>query len=157
MGKAVQSIYNTLIGTEQGAGDANRVVNVTAATLALAQASHSGKVVTLNRAAGIAVTLPAAVGSGLQVMFFLGTTVTSNTTTIATAGSDVYNGSVIQCKNSDGSGAHYSASTAKTITLNGTTTGGIKGDTIFLTDVATGVWSLWAVLNGSGTLATPLS
>ena len=39
-------------------------INVTATTLAVTGAAHGGRVVTLNRAAGIAVTMPAATGTG---------------------------------------------------------------------------------------------
>ena len=40
------------------------VVNVTDATVTLSQATHANRVVTLNRAAGVTVTLPAATGTG---------------------------------------------------------------------------------------------
>ena len=64
----------------EGAQITTPVMNTTAATLALTQADNSGEIVTMNRAAGQAVTLPAAVGSGGNSRLFVGTTITSNST-----------------------------------------------------------------------------
>ena len=45
-----------------------------------------------------------------------------------------------------------------TITLNGTTTGGVNiGDYVLLTDIATDQYSVSGLLNASGTEATPFS
>src|SRR5688572_1074508 len=71
-----------------------RVVDATAATLALTEASHEGKVVTLNRAAGIAVTLPAATGSGGKYKLVVGTTFTG-AATVKVVGDDIMKGTAI--------------------------------------------------------------
>ena len=139
------------------------VVNATASTLAVTQHNHAGKVVTLNRAAGIAVTLPAAEGSGLEFEFLVGTTVTSNTTTIKVANaSDVFVGFVAQAADGGATSNLYeTAATDDTITLNGSTTGGIKGDRFKLRDVkldgTNAVWVLDGLTSATGTEATPLS
>ena len=45
-----------------------------------------------------------------------------------------------------------------TITLNGTTTGGVNiGDYVLLTDIATDQYSVSGLLNASGSEATPFS
>ncbi|MBL4891466.1 MAG: hypothetical protein JKX91_06525 [Rhizobiaceae bacterium] len=44
-----------------------------------------------------------------------------------------------------------------TITMNGTTSGGILGDRIVLTDMATGKWLISGHINSTGTVVTPFS
>lgn len=135
-----------------------RVVNVTAATLAVTEAAHDGKIVTLNKADGQAVTLHAATGSGAKHRFIVGTTVTSVGTTIKVTTTDIMTGGAIVMNDTDASVSGFeTAADSDTITLNGTTTGGIKGDSVELIDVATGLW--WVRVNSSatGTEATPFS
>lgn len=141
----------------------NSVVNVTASTLAVTADQHAGKLITLNRAAGITVTLPAAEGSGHVYEFLVGTTVTSNSDIIKVANaSDVMKGFVIQANDAGATANIYeTAATDDTITMNGTTTGGIAGDHFLLRDVklngTTPVWVLEGHMSSTGTEATPLS
>ena len=136
-----------------------RIVNVTAATLSIDEAIHEGKTVTLNRAAGIAVTLPAATGSGAGYRFFVGTTVTSNTTTIKVANSsDIMVGAAIQAADAGNTSNMFeTAATDDTITFNGSTTGGIKGDLVELEDIAANTWSVRVIGAATGAEATPFS
>lgn len=136
-----------------------RVVNVTAATLAVTVAAHDSKVVTLNKADGIAVTLPAAAGTGAKYRFILGTTVTSVGTTIKVANaSDVMTGTALIAQDTaDTAVVFETAATSDTITLNGTTTGGIKGDSVEIIDIATNLWWVRMVASATGTEATPFS
>ena len=133
--------------------------NVTAATLTVTQAAYAGSVVTLNRAAGQAVTLPAATGTGSQYRFFIGTTITSNSTTIKVANStDVMAGVALVANDTDASASLFeTAADSDTITFNGTTTGGVLGAMVELVDVAAGVW--WVRVTGAatGSEATPFS
>lgn len=134
-----------------------RIVNVTAATLAVTEAAHDGKVVTLNRAAGITVTLPAATGSGLRVLFIVGTTFTS-TGVIQVTGDDTMTGQAIVAQDAaDTVVAFEAGATADTITLNGTTTGGLKGDQVEVIDIAADLWSVSVIAAATGTEATPFS
>lgn len=135
------------------------LVNATTSTLAVTAATHSGKVVTLNRAAGIAVTLPAAAGTGANFRFFVGTTVTSNTTTIKVANaSDTMVGTAVGLQDAGATLQGFEAGgTDDTITFNGTTTGGIKGDMVELIDVAANLWWVRVVSSGTGTEVTPFS
>jgi len=138
-----------------------RVVNVTASTVTLAPDVHAGRVVTLNRAAGIAVTMPAATGTGDVYHMVIGTTISSNSTTITGAGTDKYAGQVETSgttgATTNGFAEAADASNDHIITMNGTTTGGIAGSWVRMTDVASGLWLVEAGLVGSGSLATSLS
>lgn len=133
----------------------SRIVNATGA-LAVTQALHDGKTITLNAAAGQAVTLPAATGTGMKLKFYVGTTITSNSTTITTNGTDVYTGEVVLGITA-GTGFNAIVATNKIMTLNGTTKGGIVGGIISMQDVGTGVWEIDGFLPASGTLVTPFS
>lgn len=132
------------------------VSNVTDATKTVGS-TDIGKLITLNRAAGIAVTLPAATGSGAVYKFFVGTTVTSNSTTITAAGNDTMFGNAFVAQSGGNTVLAFETAGGTTITLNGGTTGGIKGDLITLTDAAADTWAV--LINGSsvGTGATPFS
>lgn len=136
-----------------------RIVNLTAATLAVTEALHDSKTVTVNKADGTAITLPAASGSGARFRFFIGTTITSVGTTIKVANaSDTMVGGVLVLQDAADTVVGFEASgTADTITLNGTTTGGIKGDEIIIEDVATNLWKVWGTLSATGIEATPFS
>lgn len=151
-----------IVGTDAAGvplGIAATPVNATAATLAVTAADHSGKLVTLNRAAGVTVTLPAATGSGNIYRFYVGTTVTSNANVIQVANaSDTMVGTVLNTLAAGGTTFGESAGgTDDTISMNGTTTGGIIGSYVELRDQATNVWFVSARLCGSGTLASSLS
>lgn len=163
------SMYNVLIGTETppaafnttgvALADANRIVNCTASTLTVSAALHSGRIVTLNRAAGIAVTLPAATKTGCIYLFFIGTTITSNSTVFSKGNaSDVISG-IATINETAGplTTGFLSASNTNTVTLNGTTTGGILGDWLQFVDVGTNQWMFSCMMAGSGTIATPFS
>lgn len=135
-----------------------RVVAVTG-DVTLSAASHDGKVVTLSKAAGIAVTLPAASGSGVKFDLIVITSVTSNTTTIKVANaSDVMTGVAIVAQDSADTAVMFeTAATTDTITFNGSTTGGIKGDRVELIDIAANLWAVRVVGSATGTEATPFS
>jgi hypothetical protein len=135
-------------------------VNVTAATVALTAASHAGKTVTLNRAAGVAATLPASTGSGDKYRVLLGTTVTSNSTTVKVANvSDAFIGfsQIVSDDPATVKGFIAVPATDDTVTLNGTTTGGYVGDVAEFEDVALNVWHVRVIGKATGTEATPFS
>jgi hypothetical protein len=135
------------------------LVSATDASLAVTSAAHSGRTVLLDRAAGQAVTLPAATGTGNSYKFFVKTTITSNTTTIKVAdATDVMAGVAIVANDTDASASIFeTAADSDTITFDGSTTGGILGATVELQDVATNLWSVRVVGAATGTEATPFS
>lgn len=129
---------------------------VTASTLAVTKAVYNGQTINLSRAAGIVVTLPAATGTNAVYTFVVSTTVTSNSYKIQVANStDVINGNLLV---SGATGTTFGTLPASdTITMNGSTTGGLAGSYVQITDVATGVFLVTGALIGSGTVATPFS
>lgn len=135
----------------------NGVVSVTASTVTITPEEHAGRVVVLNRAAGITATLPAATGTGDEYTFFVGTTVTSNADIIEVASAaDVIQGGLAIATDIAGV-VLPTASTTDTITMSGTTTGGIIGSLVRVKDVAAGVFMLDGFLVSSGAEATPFS
>jgi hypothetical protein len=122
-------------------------------------AADADTICTVNAAAGLTLTLPAASGSGLEFDIYIGTTVTSNNVIIQVANaSDVMAGLVMSAADAgDTLNGWETASTSDTITLNGTTKGGVKGDRYKLTDCATNLWAVTGWSSSTGTEATPFS
>ena len=139
------------------------VVDCTAATLSLTAALHASNVVTLNRAAGVTVTLPAASGTGNTYIIIIGTTATSNANIVKVANAtDVFDGSLAlqQDTDSDGTLKLWMAEVDDdTLTFAGAaTTGGIVGNKIIAVDYAAGFWSVQAwTISGGGSEVTPFS
>ncbi len=132
------------------------VINLTASTTVNPDA-YGGKVTTLSAAAGLTVTLPAATGSGAMYEFIVATTVTSNSYIIRVAnGSDVMMG-VLSVASDIAGVTCPTTSTSDTITMNGTTTGGILGSRVVLIDAAANKWAVSGSLVSSGVEATPFS
>lgn len=134
------------------------IVSATTATLTATAAAHSGRTVLLDRAAGQAVTLPAATGTGNSYKFFVLTTITSNSTTIKVVGDDVMAGlAIVANDGGDTASIFETAATSDTITFDGSTTGGIRGATVELQDVAADLWLVRIVGAATGIEATPFS
>lgn len=128
--------------------------SVTASTLAVTS-DYNGFLIPLNRAGGMTVTLPAATGSQAVYRFVVGTTFTSNGIIQVANATDTMNG---LASVGGGTGSVFSTLPASdTITMNGSTTGGLAGSYIELVDVAAGDWVVRAALVGSGSPATPFS
>lgn len=129
------------------------------ASATLSNARHGDGGVVVNAAAGATLTLPAAVGSGVEYRIYLGTTVTSNNVIVKVANaSDVMSGVLVGAADGgDTVNGWETAVDSDTITLNGSTKGGIKGDYIELRDVATNLWRVSGSLSQTGTEVTPFS
>jgi len=129
---------------------------VTAATLAVTKDAYNGQTINLSRAAGITVTLPAATGSNAVYKFVVTTAVTTNNYIIQVANAtDTMNG-LASVAGTTGS-VFSTLPASDTITMNGTTTGGLIGSYVQVTDLASGYYLVQASLVGSGTPATPFS
>lgn len=136
----------------------NGLTNVTAATLTVTAADHAGQVITLNRAGGITVTLPAAAGTGNTYTFIVGTTFTGNGIVKVANSSDVMCGLAIVAQDAGDTSVLFEAGASDdTITFNGTTTGGYRGARIVITDIATNLFFAHVVTAATGTEATPFS
>lgn len=120
---------------------------------------HGEALCLLDKAAGLTVTLPAATGSGTTYRLLVKTTVSSNSTIIQVAdANDTMVGNLQTASTTIGANDQEAAGgTDDTITMNGTTTGGIAGSYVELTDAAANLWLIAGSLVGSGTIATSLS
>jgi hypothetical protein len=132
------------------------VITITAATT-LDDDAYAGRTINLNSATGRIVTLPAATGSGASYTIFVGTTVSSGSHVIRVASSaDVIQGTVSIATDIAGVTVP-TASDTDTITLSGSTTGGVRGSLLELQDIASGIWSVRGSLVSTGSEATPFS
>lgn len=129
------------------------------ATATLNRNTHSGCMNTINAATGLILTLPASTGSGDVYRFYIGTTVTSGDVVICVANaSDTMAGLAISAADAgDTAVAFETASTTDTITLNGTTKGGVMGDLITLEDVAANKWAVQIISSSTSSEVTPFS
>lgn len=131
-------------------------ITVTAATT-LNRKTHAGTTVVLNSATGRIITLPASTGRGDVYEIFVRTTVSSGSHVIAVANStDVMQGGVALSTDIGGTNM-LTGATADTITLNGSTTGGLSGSWVRLTDELAGFWKVEGFLVCTGTEADPFS
>lgn len=131
-------------------------VTITASTT-LKRNIHKGVVVNLSAAAGLTVTLPASTGKGDVYKVFVLTTVTSNNYVIQVANSTDIMAGVIGMSTDIGGTNLLTASTTDTITMNGSTQGGLRGSYLEFEDVSAGFWRVSGDLVTTGTETTPFS
>ena len=136
----------------------NSLVSITA-DATLTAASHAGRTMVLSVASGATLTLPAASGTGNIYKFFVATTITSNNYIVQVANAnDTMAGVAIVANDGGGTASIFeTAADSDTITLNGTTTGGILGGVVEIQDVATNVFSVVSRGAATGSEATPFS
>jgi len=122
----------------------------------------SQKTILLNdNSAAVTLTVPDAKGDGAQLLFKVGTVNTNGYVIQAPDADNIFQGHVLAIDTGATPDAVFpwmTASDSDTITLNGTTTGGLKiGDWVLLEDIASGVWAVTGIVTTSGTTATPFS
>ncbi len=149
----------TALEINRRADVSSRIVAVSDSTLTVTEALHDGKIITLNRAAGIAVTLPAA-AAGLEFTFIIQNTFTAAATIKSVSGADVMIGHATMGNDSDNTTVDWQAlasSTYDTINMFGTSnsTGGIAGQRITIKGLATNLWFVEIQGDAAGTEATP--
>lgn len=132
------------------------IVTVTAATVSITDEAHVGQRVIFNRAAGVTATLPEATGSGNRYEF-IGAVDASGSQIIKVVGNDTMAGVAYLGNDSAGASCFYTAATSDTITLDGSTTGGLKGWRVVCDDIAADTWAVMVMSEASGTEATPFS
>ena len=132
------------------------IVTVTDATVTITDDAHVGQRVVLNRAAGVTATLPAATGSGNRYEF-IGAVDATGDQIITVTGDDTMAGVAYLGNDSAGASCFYTAATSDTITLDGSTTGGLKGWRVICDDIAADTWSVLVMSEASDTEATPFS
>ena len=152
-------------GTTDLSGSLIRDLVTLTADTTITNAAHAGRILLMGEVGGDAsatFTLPAATGTGAEFKFIVSVVNTSNYV-IQVTGDDTIDGSVVVTNDStDGGTASLiswpTVAASDTITLDGTTTGGVNiGDYVLLTDIATDQYSVSGLLNASGTEATPFS
>jgi hypothetical protein len=132
------------------------VSSITSATKSV-ESTDSGTVFTLNRAAGIVVTLPTAV-AGLHYTFIVGTTFTGAGQITADNASDLLSGFATifdPATATDNNTFIPDASDDVTIDLGAATQGWLVGGVIRLVATSAAIWHCEAFLHGDGSLATP--
>lgn len=141
-------------------------LSVTSSTLTVTRAAHAGRTIILNRAAGIAVTLPAATGTGDKYKFVVGTTFTGASTIKVANATDYMIGTAVLFQDGGDTVVGFAtantgtvATESDTIDLLGTSnsTGGIKGEIIEIEDIASAQFAVRIVSDAGGTEATPFS
>jgi hypothetical protein len=132
------------------------VTTVTAATVTVDVNAHVGQPFVMNRAAGITATLPPATGSGNKYEFIGGIDATDDQI-ITVTGDDTMAGFAFLGNDSAGASCFYTAADTDTITLDGDTTGGLKGWRVECRDIAADTWAVMVLSEASGTEATPFS
>ncbi|QIG72927.1 hypothetical protein EVB98_005 [Rhizobium phage RHph_N3_2] len=139
--------------------DRMQPINLTASSYTLTKEAHSGTTLTVNRAAGSTLTLPASAGDGSIFEIVVGTTITSNSLIVQVANSsDIMSGVAWQAADGGStSNAWETGASDDTITMDGSTKGGIKGDRIVLKDVSANVWAVSIFGSATGTEASPFS
>ncbi len=135
---------------------ATQPVTITASAT-LNRATHAGNVVNLNAAAGLTVTLPASSGKGDVYEIFVATTVTSNNYIIQVANATDILAGVVHLSTDIAGTSMPTSTTSDTITMNGSTTGGLRGTWLRFKDASSGIWALEGGIICTGTEATPFS
>ena len=130
------------------------------AALTVVGATHSGKWIALDTAAGTTITLPAATGTGNVFHFIVTVTATTNSHIIKVANAtDEFRGYVVQdASEATAPNIFWAADDDDTITLNRTTTGlAAQGEYFCVIDGVSGVFFVQGYSQASGIEATPFS
>ena len=134
----------------------SNVSSITSATKSV-ESTDSGTVFTLNRAAGIVVTLPTA-AAGYNYTFIVGTTLTGAGQINTDNASDLFSGfaQIFDPATAGDTNTFIpDASDDDTIDLGAATQGWLVGGIIRLVATSASVWHCEAYLHGDGSLATP--
>lgn len=158
---ALDGILATVTELNRAADMSTRVVNCTASTLAVTEAEHDGKIIVLDRAAGIAVTLPVPV-AGMRFEFLVKTSFAAAATIKSVAGTQIMIGHALMGNDSDNTVVLWQATasdTFDTIDLFGTanSTGGLAGQRIVITGLSSTLWHVEITGDAAGTEASPFS
>ena len=120
---------------------------------------ESGSVCCFDRAAGVVYTLPTPV-AGAYFDFVTTVTITSNAAKIITNLATEFLLGAVSLVNDAATTAESFLANGTSITIcssNGTTTGGVAGDSYRVTAISATQWFISGVLINSGTAATPLA
>ena len=134
------------------------VIDLTAATLTMTEIDHAGRTILSNLAATQTITLPRATGSGAMYRFYVKILKTGDLIIKVANADDSMLGSIHMLQDGGDTSIGFEIAAADdTITLNGSTKGGLAGDRVDICDVLPGLFMVHAWLSGSGSEATPMS
>jgi hypothetical protein len=141
-------------------GRASDIVTCTSAALSLTEALHDQKTIVLDRAAGIAVSLPAA-SIGLRFRLIVKTTFTDVAYISANSG-DTIIGHALMGNDTNNNVVDWQATASGnivTIDMYGTSnsTGGMAGQSVTLECIAANLWFAEVRGDAAGTEGTPFS
>ena len=140
------------VWTQQGVG-----APIAAGSTITLTAPQSGATILLNTATGSVVTLPAP-KVGLKFTFIVSVSVTNNSHKIITdAGTTFLVGmlALMEAAATTALGAMFDGTGNVACTMNGSTTGGLKGTRITVECISSTVWEISGLVAGSGSLSTP--
>ena len=143
-------------GPSVALGFHRQVIDGVGATRTLAP-EESGALCLFDSAAGVVYTLPAP-QVGMQFEFLTKTTITSNSAKVLTDASTTFmvgGAALVNSGAATGQFFAFNGTTHRSVNGNGSTTGGIIGDRIRVTAISSTVWAVDAVMNQTGTAATP--
>lgn len=134
-------------------------VTAGATTLTVTQALHGNRPIILNNTATITITLPQATGTGTKYIFYVNAAATATASVIKVANAtDNMKGSAAIVSTTSSTVLYWVATaTDDTISINGSTKGGLVGDVIEITDMGTGIFSALCKLATTGAAATVFS
>jgi hypothetical protein len=145
-------------GTSYVPVNAAAPVSLTAG-VTLTPAAHAFRTLLINAAAGIAIVLPAATGSGNEYRGIFGTTLTSNATTVTAPAGSVLNGLAIINNTGDSSAATVDAyptgASDEQLSFTASVGAGKAGDSFEITDVASGVYAVRVFIQGEADPVNP--
>lgn len=142
------------------ASDVSARLVAAGATEVLVEATHEGRIICLDTAAGSICTLPASTGGGAVYRFLVTVTATSNSHVIKVANAtDEFRGFVIQsASEATAPNIWWAADNDDTITLNRSTTGlAAQGEYFEIVDATSGHFFVRGFSAASDTEATPFS
>lgn len=141
-------------------GTVRQVIDaVTATSTRVLAPEESGALCLFDAATGMVFQLPAPV-VGLWYEFAVRVTITSNASKVLTDAATTFMVGGAALVNSGATTAQFFAAngtTIRSINGNGTTTGGIIGDRYRVTCISATLWQVDAVMNQTGTAATPFA
>lgn len=160
------SIHGRMFGIDSATGTplqgGSRVVTVTSSTVTITREEHANRLIVLDLAGGIAVTLPDATGTGDEYEFFIKTTFTGASTIKSSRSADVMVGHAVMGNDSDNATVRFPAvagSTLDTVDMLGTSnsTGGLAGQWMRFVDAGANLWAVEINGDAAGTEATPFA
>lgn len=150
-------VFNRDSNVMGDAAFAQPVISGSGATRTLNE-TESNSLCLFDRAAGIVYTLPTAPKIGTFFDFVVSTTITSNAAKVITgAGTELLIGGYTNVDTDTANAvAAFTANgtTHVSVSMNGTTTGGILGTKLRFTCLSSTKWMVEGIVQGNGTVAT---